>query len=243
LTSHIDEFGVALLDSMDEAIASLLSQDVADAFRSNLKAKRSISPEEIPDNLPTISVVLKKYFGPSAEAIEDEIAHSLYSKCGLEFRKIEDCNLTEYVEIARKEFKPTGPERLPLREDFDGLLVESVREAIEDALGKDSGKAFLMLERDVTFDKLPRHLSTFYITLDKIFGKDRSVIEMAIAKKLYQKLRLDFVETPNTELARYVESAIIKLSQREQAGVNLPTKTEHHRGSMGNTYSGIPSVR
>lgn len=224
MTSHNDEFSAALLDSMDEAIRSLLSQDVVDAFRSNLKNKRSISPEEIPDNLPTISIVLKKYFGPSAQTIEDEIVHRLYSKCGLEFQKNEDCQLTDYVEIARKKLKSAGPERLPLREDFDRLLVESVREAIEDALGKDSVKAFLMLERDVTLDKLPRRLSTFYIALNNIFGKDCSAIEIAIARKLYQKLMLEFVETSNTELAGYIESAMNKLSQREQVGFNISTK-------------------
>jgi len=228
LTTHSDEFNAALLDSMDEAIGSLLSQDVVDAFRSILKNKRSISPEEIPDNLPTISIVQKKYFGPSAQIIQDEIVHRLFSKCGLEFQKNEDCQLTDYVEIARKKLKSAGPERLPLMEDFDPLLIESVREAIEDALPNDSAKAFLLLERDVTFDKLPQHLPTLYIALTKIFGKDHNAIETAIARKLHQKLVLEFVETPNTELARYIESAITNVNQREQASINTSTKMNHH---------------
>ena len=231
LTAHNDEFSAALLESMDEAIRSLLSQDVVDAFRSNLKNKRSISPEEIPNNLPTISIVLKKYFGASAQTIENEIAHRLYSKYGLEFQKSEYYQLADYAENARNKLKsaPPKPEpasvNLPLMDDFDPLLVESVKEAIEDVLGKEQAKlAFRFLEREVTFEKLPQRLPTFYLALKKNFGKNCGTIETAIARKLYQKLVLEFVETPNTELAGYIESAINKLSQREQVGFDISTK-------------------
>ena len=145
MTNHNDEFGAALLESMDEAIRSLLSQEVVDAFRSNLRDKRSINPEAIPDQLPTVSIVLRKYFGPSAQTIENEIAQRLYSKCGLEYQRNDNYQLTDYVQNARNKLKSAVPsvqpksERMPLKEDFDRLLVESVREAIEDALGKDSG--------------------------------------------------------------------------------------------------------
>ena len=210
---------------MDQGIRSLLSQEVADAFRSNLRDKLSIGAEEIPDQLPTVSVMLRKYFGPSARTIENTTAQELYSKCGLEFKKNQDYDLTDYVEDARNKLKsavPTPQPRnviLPLKDDLDRLLVESVKEGIEDAIGKDSAKvAFRFLERDVTFDKLPRHLPTFYSALKKNFGKDCSTIEKAIAKKLYLKLSLEFTETPDAELSRYVEAAYIKLSQREQEG-------------------------
>ena len=233
LTTHNDEFSAAFLESMDEGIRSLLSQEVVDAFRSNLRNIQSINPEEIPDHLPTISIVLKKYFGPSAHTIENAIAQRLYSKYGLEFQRNEDYQLTDYVENARNKLKSAAPgfeptsEGLPLTEDLDRLLVESVREAIEDVLGKDSAKsAFRIIEHDVTFDKLPHRLSTFYSTLNKLFGKDRGTIDIAIARKLYLKLSLEFIETPNTELARYIELALIKLSQREQLGFNISAKME-----------------
>ena len=228
MTNHNDEFGAALLESMDEAIRSLLSQEVVDAFRSNLRDKRSINPEAIPDQLPTVSIVLRKYFGPSAQTIENAIAQRLYSKCGLEYQRNDDYQLTDYVQNARNKLKSAAPsfqpksEIIPLKEDFDRLLVESVREAIEDALGKDSAEsAFRMLERDVTFDKLPQRLSTFYISLNKMFGKDHGTIETAIARKLYLKLSLEFIETPNTPLSKYVELALIKLSEREQQGFHI----------------------
>jgi hypothetical protein len=234
LTTSNDEFTAALLESMDQAIRSLLSQDVVDAFRSNLRDKRSISPEDIPNHLPTVSNVLRKYFGPSAQTIENAIAKELYLKYGLEFQKNQSYQLTDYVENARNKLKPVAPTReprnvnLPLKGDLDRLLVESVKEAIEDVLGKDSAElAFRFLERDVTFDQLPRHLPTFYMALKKNFGKDSATIETAIAKKLYLKLSLEFTETPNTELAKYVETAYIKLNQREQQGfINISGKPQ-----------------
>ena len=236
MATDIDEFGAVLVESMDDAIRSLLSQEVVDAFRSNLRNKRSISPEEIPDQLPTVSMVLRKYFGPSAQTIENAIAKTLYSKYGFEFQKSEDYHLVDYVENARNRLKttpaPPRPEpanvNLPLKDDFNPLLVESVKEAIEDAVGKEQAKlAFRFIERDVTFEKLPNHLPTFYLALKKNFGNNCGTIETAIARKLYQKLSLEFTETPNTELAKYVEAAFIKISQREQQGfVNISDKME-----------------
>jgi hypothetical protein len=212
LTAHNDEFTVAFLESMDQAIRSLLSQEVVDAFHSNLRDRLSIGPEEIPNQLPTISIMLRKYFGPSAQTIENTIAQELYSKYGLEYQKNRYHQLTDYVENARNKLRSVTPTsetkdvNLPLRGDLDRLLVESVKEAIEDVLGTDSAKlAFRFLERDVTFDKLPRHLPTFYAALKKNFGEDYPTIEKAIAKKLYLKLSLEFTETPNIELARYIE--------------------------------------
>jgi len=224
-----DDFDAGLLESMDDAIRSLLSQEVVDAFHSNLLAKRSIRLEEIPRQLPTVSVVLRKYFGPSAETIERAIAQKLYSKYGLELEKNEKYQLTDYVKNARSKLKLDSPSirpanvNLPLQDDFDPLFLESVKEAIQEALGEEQAKiAFRFLERDVPFNKLPRHLPTFYSALKRNFGKDSEVIETAIARKLYEKLILDFIETPNTELSKYVETAFVKLSQREQQGfVNI----------------------
>jgi hypothetical protein len=236
MIAQSDQFNAALLESMDEAIRSLLSQDVVDAFHSNLRDRRSIKTEEIPDNLLTVSAVLRRYFGPSARTIEDAIARRLYSRCGLEFQSNMAYELADYVRIARSELKgapsieeepeatmPRG--RLALMEDFDRLLVESVREAIEGSLGKSQAElAFRILEHDVTFDMLPNHLPIFYSALNRMFGKDSGTMEMAIARRLYEKLSLEFLETPNTGLARYIEKAIIKLKQREQQGFSISIK-------------------
>jgi len=225
------DFDIALLESTDDAIRGLFSQEVLDAFHANLLTKRSIKPEEIPRELPTVSLVLRKYFGPSAETIERAIAQKLYSKCNIEFRKVENYQLIDYVKGVRG--KPNGeaprlePDKvsLPLQDDFDPFFLESVKEAIQEAVGEQRAKlVFHFLERDVPLDKLSRHLPSFYEALRKNFGKDSGVIETAIAKKLYEKLVIEFVETPNTGLGKYVETAFVKLAQREQEGfVNIAT--------------------
>jgi hypothetical protein len=238
LTTQTDQFGTAILESMDEAIRSLLSQEVLDAFHSNLRDKHSIGSDQIPDHLPTVSIVLRKYFGPSAQTIENTIAQRLYSKYVLEFQRNADYHLTDYVENARSKLESRSPKLeptnvyLPLKDDFDGILVESVKEGIEEVLGKESAKAaFRFLERDVKFNELPRHLPTFYSALNKTFGKDRATVELAIVKKLYLKLSLEFTETPNTELARYVEMAFTKLSQRDQEGINISLEDRGYKST------------
>ena len=224
-----EDFSTVLLESMDDAVKSLLSEQVFEDFLSNLKEKRSINPEDIPNELPTVSIVLKKYFGPSAGTIERAIIRRLCSKYGVEFQRNDDLQLADYVKNLRTKLPSAIPAEstnvdLPLSEDFDRLFLESVKETIEEALGKDQAKlAFRLLEREVPFDKLPRHLPTFYSALRTNFGKNGGRIETAIARKLYQKLSLEFSETPNTELGKYVETALVGLRQREQSGFDIPS--------------------
>ena len=67
------------------------------------------------------------------------------------------------------------------------------------------------------------------MALKNNFGNNCGAIETAIARKLYQKVSLEFTETTNTELAKYVEVAFIKIVQREQQGfVNISDKMERH---------------
>jgi hypothetical protein len=222
-TDHFDE---AIVESIDEALRALFSQQVVDAFHETLKTRRSLNEESVPANLAVVSVVLEKYFGQGAHTIENTIAQRLYSKWGLQFQNKHDGRLTEYVAQARIKVQPTVATHeaknviLPLKDDFDGLLVESIKEGIEDIVGKDSAKmAFKFLEREVPFDKLTHHLPTFYSALRRNFGKDSPTVELTIAKKLYQKLYLEFNETPNVELSKYTETAYTRIIQREQEGL------------------------
>ncbi len=223
-----DDFDNVLVQSIDEAVRSLFSQQVVDSLRINLRTKRSLSEKDLPANLQVLSIVLRKYFGLGAQTIENTIAQRLYANCGVEFQRNEDYQLTDYVEDVRNKLVSEAGTRksmtertvsLPLKGDWDRLLVESVKEGIEEVLGKDPARlAFHFLESEVSFDKLPRHMPTFYAALRKNFGKDCTTIERAIAKKLYQKLSFEFDEIPGTDLSKYVETAYIKLSQREQQG-------------------------
>jgi hypothetical protein len=152
LSSQTSDFNIALARSIDEAIRSLFSQQVVEAFHKNLKEKRSIDWVDVPNQLPTLCAVLEKYFGLSSRTVERVIAQRLYSNYGLEFQRKEGYQLTDYVEEARNKPEPAAPSpepanvNLPVKDDFNPILVESVREAIEDVLGKYSAKsAFRML--------------------------------------------------------------------------------------------------
>lgn len=222
MSGQVADFDSTLIESVDEAIRSLFSQQVVDALHSNLKDRRTIGWNEIPTHLPTLSLVLEKYFGLSAPTVEKAIARRLYSRYNLDFQSRGGYELTDYVEDARKLLQPTTPSpqpaagKLPLEEDFDGLLLEAVRETMEDTLGKDSATSALrILTRDFKFEDIPRHLPTFYSALGKMFGKDHEKIEAAIARNLYRKLCLEFTELPNTQLSRYIENALINLKRRE----------------------------
>jgi len=228
LSVQVNDFDGALIESVDDAIRSVFSQQVVDALHSNLKDKRTISWNQIPNQLPTLSLVLEKYFGLGAPTVERTIARRLYSRFNLEFANKNDCELKDYVENARQKLQLTAPApeptsgALPLEEDIDRLLLEAVRETIEDVLGKDSAKSALrILARDFKFEDLPRHLPTFYSALGRMFGNDRPRIETAIARKLYLKLCLEFTESPNTELSRYIERALIDLRRRETSSFQL----------------------
>lgn len=234
MSTQLSDFDKTLIESIDEGVRSLFSQEVVDALHSNLSDKESITLDALPEQLQTLHVVLERYFGLGALTLERTIARNFYSKLGLVFDAVGTYQLEDYVENARGKSKPAVPAsqsrivNLPLKDDWDRLLLESVREGIEDVLGKDSAKlAFRFLERDVTFDKLPRHLPTFYAALKRNFGEDCPAVETAIARKLYLKLCLEFTETPNTDLAKYVEEAYIKLSRREQQGfLNASTRPQ-----------------
>lgn len=227
MSVQVIDFDAALIESVDEAIRSLFNQQVVDALHSNLKDRRTISWDQIPNQLPTLCVVLEKYFGLGAPTVERAIARRLYSRFNIEFQSNKSYELTDYVEAARQKVRSIlasepAAGSLPLLEDLDPLLLEAVREAIEDSLGKDSAKSALrILARDFKFDELPRHLPTFYSALGRMFGNDCRRIETAIARKLYQKLCLEFTESPDTELSTYIERALINLRQRETISFQL----------------------
>lgn len=101
-----EAFDRALIQSIDEAIKSVFSQQVVEAFHLNLKNRRSIDQQDIPNNLQTLSVVFEKYFGLGARTVERTIARKLYSKLGLEFRRKDQSRLIDSVESAKKMLAP-----------------------------------------------------------------------------------------------------------------------------------------
>ncbi len=105
MSTQPNKFNKALVDSIDETITSLFSQKVLDALRSNLKDKRGIAPNDLPGQLPTLHIVLEKYFGLGAGTVERAIAQRLYSKLSLEFQRIGDYQLEDYALAAKTRLK------------------------------------------------------------------------------------------------------------------------------------------
>lgn len=109
MLAHNHDFIEVFLESMDEALRALLSQEVLDALYLNLEKKRSIRRAEIIDHLPILCTVLERHFGPGARTIGRTIARRLYAKTGLQFAVIEHYTLTNYVEIAKGKFVSASP--------------------------------------------------------------------------------------------------------------------------------------
>ena len=104
MMAQIDDFNAALLQSIDEGISALLGQEVLDSIYLNLRNKRSINRDEIPDHTPILVVVLEKYFGPSAQTIGRGIARRLYSKLGVNFVVMEGFQLADYINVVRERY-------------------------------------------------------------------------------------------------------------------------------------------
>jgi hypothetical protein len=100
--------------------------------------------------------------------------------------------------------------------DIEALILESVDEALGDLLGRRAREAvYDYLERNAFMarSEIPKNLGEFFSVLEATFGKGSKTIGKVIAKKLYAKLHLEFVEQPNAECADYVELARSKLQK------------------------------
>ena len=105
MPTQVNDLDRVLIECVDETIRSLFSQKVLDALRSNLREKRAIAPDALPNQLPTLHIVLEKCFGLGAATVERAIAHRLYSKLGLQFQRVGNYQLEDYVLAAKTRLK------------------------------------------------------------------------------------------------------------------------------------------
>jgi hypothetical protein len=105
-TQTLEGFDRLLVESIDEAMRELFSQQVVDALHHNLKTKHSLEEKNIAANLGTVCAVLEHHFGTSAHTIETVIAMRLYSKLGLKFERRKDRRLAGYVYDAKIKIRP-----------------------------------------------------------------------------------------------------------------------------------------
>jgi hypothetical protein len=100
------EFNDLLLEFIDETITILLSREVADALYGCLQTAHSISRDQVPTRLETLSSILARTFGlPSSATISEAIARKFYSKLAPTFSDIPGGSLLEYVERAKMKLK------------------------------------------------------------------------------------------------------------------------------------------
>jgi hypothetical protein len=86
---------------------------------------------------------------------------------------------------------------------IDGAIFGIVGQDVLQALYKHLEKQY-----DITHDEVPYRLDTVFETLEQTFGvKGARTLSRAIARRLYFRLNLQFVETQNYRLQDYMEQA------------------------------------
>ena len=90
------------LESIDETIAALLSQEVVTALYLHLQRAHSIPRNEVPNKIEALCSTLNKVFGTSGTAaISKAVARKLFMKLGLTFSDNPPLTLAEYLEVAK----------------------------------------------------------------------------------------------------------------------------------------------
>lgn len=122
--------------------------------------------------------------------------------------------LQELSEDRRRTMKA----RVMQESEFDGLVLDSVTERLTDMLGAKFTDNFIrLLEVKFHIPKraLPKSLDNFTSILSSIFGSASAlVMGRAIAKRLYARLEMPFVEKAGYTLLNYATEAKIKMKDQ-----------------------------
>lgn len=92
-------------------------------------------------------------------------------------------------------------------------LRKTLLEAIEDGISSlgDSPKQAIFFHLENSFqigkENIPANVNEFAKALEKIFGPGATYLEKLIARRLYEKLGLDFEEVENWNFLEYVDNA------------------------------------
>jgi hypothetical protein len=103
---------------------------------------------------------------------------------------------------------------------LDDFLRDSIYEVLGDLLGSHAREALYgYIERNCLFGRedIAKHLPKVFELLEETCGKASRTIGMAIARKLYHKLGLEFQDNPNFQFFDYVEAARTRIA-RELVG-------------------------
>jgi hypothetical protein len=102
--------------------------------------------------------------------------------------------------------------------DLNDILFKCIDETISGVVGlivRDALYLDLLTSFSVTREELPRHLESLLTVLERNFGSGpTNAISIAIAKRLYSELHMNFTDRPSFGLIDYVnEVKTIKLKQ------------------------------
>jgi hypothetical protein len=107
--------------------------------------------------------------------------------------------------------------RLPLTTDFTEQILLAIDDTVHELLGQrilDSLHAQLRTHYGISPEELPYRLDALYDVLEKVSGAfGVKTIGHQVAKNLYVRLGLRFVETENYTLHDYIEQAKRTLSK------------------------------
>lgn len=95
-----------MLESIDETIAGLLSQEVVESLYLNLKTVHSIPRDEVPYRLDLLISILERVFGlRGSKTICKAIAKKAYAKLDLTFLDVPSRTLLDHVEEAKVKLR------------------------------------------------------------------------------------------------------------------------------------------
>lgn len=97
------------------------------------------------------------------------------------------------------------------RKDLGGLLLEAVDEYVRDVMGEGVREAFYGFFEEkfhLSKESIPNRLDEFVVVLSETFGMTGGAVTgRGVAKRLYAKLGLKFIEKPGYTLLDYVKEA------------------------------------
>ena len=100
---------------------------------------------------------------------------------------------------------------MPFVSDLNGIVNQSIDQAISNVLSKQVMQAFylhLRTRHSMDRDEIPYRLETFFSVLENEFGiAAAGTLSRAIARTLYSRLSLTFEDRPSYSLSNYVEEA------------------------------------
>ena len=104
LVANSDRFNQTLLDCIEDAVRSVLGEQVLESLFVHLETYDGLTRDAIPRRLDVFFPALEKAFGQtSGKTVGRFIIKVLYIKLGLEFDSRSNRVLCDYVEDARRE--------------------------------------------------------------------------------------------------------------------------------------------